>query len=390
MTRLIPLTALSVAAGVLAGLAASVFLHLLALATGLRLAYGTLIYFLPVAGLFIGWAYHRHAGRAARGHNLILDEIHEPRELVPARMAPFVLLGTLLTHLCGGSAGREGTAVQMGASLADQLGRFVKLAPAERRALLMAGAGAGFGAAIGAPVAGVVFGMEVIHSGRFRVSALWECLVASSVAFAVTHLTLAPHTLYPAVKLPGFEWILPLAVAAAGVAFGFTARAFVALEHILERGFALLPYPPARTFLGGLLLVPLFFLVGDQRYCGLGLETIQAALRGPAPFLDPVLKLGFTALTLAAGFKGGEFIPLVFIGTTLGSAIAAVTGLPLSLFASLGFAAVFGAGANTPIACAVMAAELFGPGILPWALLCCYVAYLVSGHPGIYRTQPKQ
>lgn len=334
--------------------------------------------------------YHYFGGLAGRGHNLVLDEIHEPTKIVPARMAPFVLGGTLLTHLCGGSAGREGTAVQMGAALADQLGFVFRLDVEERRSLLMAGAGAGFGAAIGAPVAGVVFGMEVIRAGRFRLRAFGECLVASGAAALVSRLLHAPHTQYPAVGPVPFEWHLPILAGTVGILFGLTARLFVAFEHGLEKIFQCLPYPPVRPLLGGIALVALFYWEGSGRYCGLGIETVQQALAVPVSGWDPPLKLGFTALTLAAGFKGGEFIPLVFIGATLGSVIAGVLGTSVPLFAALGFAAVFGAGANTPLACAVMAAELFGLPLFPYAAVACYAAYLVSGHPGIYRAQRRE
>lgn len=384
------LLVLSSAAGVLAGLSSALFLYLLDLATHLRQTNLVLILFLPLVGFLIGWVYHRFAGRAAGGYNLVLNEIHDTRDMVPARMAPFVLGGTLLTHLCGGSAGREGTAVQMGAALADQLGIWVKVSPAERRSLLMAGAGAGFGSAVGAPLAGIVFGMEVIRAGRFRFLAFAECAVASFVAALVAHLVHAPHSLYPAAEVPGFEWHLPFLAIAFGAIFGLVARAFVAVEHLVEHAFARISYPPLRPLVGGAALVALFWGLRGFRYAGLGIETIQAALRWPVAWMDPVYKLGFTALTLGAGFKGGEFIPLVFVGATLGSVLAAALALPVSLFASLGFAAVFGAAANTPLACALMAGELFGWGIFPYALLACYAGYLASGHPGIYGTQPLE
>jgi H+/Cl- antiporter ClcA len=380
---------LAAVAGILAGISSAIFLFLLDIVTHARQQDSRPVILLPVVGFAMGWVYHRYAGRAARGHNLVLDEIHEPKEIVPARMAPFVLGSTLLTHLCGGSAGREGTAVQMGASLADQLGLLTHLKPEERRALLMAGAAAGFGAAIGAPIAGVLFGMEAIRAGRLRLLALAECAVASGVATVTAHLLHAPHSVYPPVEIPPFEWHLPIFAALAGVACGVAARAFVLVEHAVEKALAkTLPYPPLRPLAGGAVIVGLFFCnFAWLRYAGLGIETIQAALRTPASWADPFLKLLFTAITLGSGFKGGEFIPFVFIGATLGSAAAAALGLPLSLFASLGFAAVFGAGSNTPVACAVMAAELFGWGILPYAAIACYCGYLVSGHPGIYKAQ---
>jgi H+/Cl- antiporter ClcA len=380
--------ALSLAAGLLSGLAATMFLYLLDFATRARLGHPVLIFGLPVAGLAIGLAYHHLGGRSHEGAALILDEIHDPQETIPARMAPLVLLGTLLTHLVGGSAGREGTAVQMGASLTDQLGRRWRLSPSERRSLLMAGMGAGFGAAIGAPIAGVVFGLEVIETGRISYFAVLECAVASAAGFFVTYFLHAPHSVYAAVGPIAFEWPLPFLAIAFGLLFGFIARAFVLADHAVARLFKhFFTYPPLRPLVGGTLLLALFYWEGSGRYCGLGIDVIQGALTLPASWSDPLLKFCFTALTLGSGFKGGEFIPLVFVGTTLGSVLAASLGLSVSLFGALGFAALFGAAASTPLACAVMAAEIFGWEILPYALLACYAGSFVSGYPGIYEKQ---
>jgi H+/Cl- antiporter ClcA len=380
---------LSLATGVLAGLSATALLYLLELTTHARQHQPLLLLTLPLSGLLIGLAYHYLGGRAREGANLILDEIHDPREVLPWRMVPLVLGGTLLTHLSGGSAGREGTAVQMGASLADQLGRRWKLSAAERRSLLMAGMGAGFGGAIGAPLAGVVFGLEVIEVGRIRFAGLAECALASAACFAVTHLLRAPHSLYPNLGAVPWEWPLPFLAAGFGILCGLAARLFVAAEHAISWLCArVLPFAPLRPLAGGALLAALFWWEGSGRYCGLGIEEIQNALQLPASLTDPFLKFGFTALTLGSGFKGGEFIPLVFIGTTLGSALGSILGLSVTLFGALGFAALFGAAASTPLACALMGAEIFGWHAIPYLLLSCYAGSLVSGHPGIYAQQP--
>lgn len=381
--------ALSCAAGIFAGLAASIFLYLLDFATRARQHQPWWIFTLPLSGLLIGLAYHFLGERSHRGTALIIDEIHDPKKVLPWRMAPLVLGGTLLTHLSGGSAGREGTAVQMGASLADQLGLRWKLNASERKALLMAGMGAGFGGAIGAPFAGVIFGLEVIEAGRIHFIAVAECAVACAAGYLVTHFLRAPHSVYPAAGTIPFELPMPFLVAGFGILCGLTARAFVFTDHLVSRAFArAVHFPPLRPMVGGVMLVALFYAERSGRYCGLGIESIQNALRFPAQWADPFYKFFFTALTLGSGFKGGEFIPLVFIGTTLGSALAAALGLSVSVFGAIGFAAVFGAAANTPFACAVMAAEIFGWNVLPYALLACYVGTLVSGHPGIYKGQP--
>jgi len=380
--------ALSAVAGLLAGASASIFLHVLEFTAQIFRQNHVLIFILPLGGLVSGLCFHYLGKNSARGSNLILEEVHNPSTLTPRRLTPLMFLGSLLTHLFGGSAGREGVAVQMGASLSDQLGRFVKLTPEERRALLIAGMGSGFGSAVGAPLAGVFFGMEVVQAGQFEFFALTECALASLVAFGVSHLLRIPHTLLPPVEIPAFEWPLPLLVLAAGLMFGLAARAFVFLEHAVARVLAKISFPPMRTMVGGLLLMLLFLWEGTYRYCGLGIEAIQGAMSMPASWQDPVYKLGFSALTIGAGFKGGEFVPLVFVGVTLGSFLAAFCGLSVSLFSSLGFAAVFAAASNTPIACTLMAGELFGWKFLPLAWLACTSAYLISGYPGLYHAQP--
>lgn len=372
----------------MSGLAATVFLYLLDLATRFRLAHPSLLWALPLAGFAVGWLYHRHGQDVAGGNNLILQEIHDPKKVVPLRMAPLILVGTLITHLFGGSAGREGTAVQMSASLADQLAIPFGLSPQERRRLLVAGVGSGFGAAVGAPWAGVVFGMEVIQIGRRRPFALWESIVASFVAFGVARLLQAPHSLFPRVTVPPLSGTLFGSLLVAGLVFGLAAATFSrftqGLEGLQKRFVA---YPPLKPLIGGVLLVALFCFEGSHRYEGLGLEVIQEALRGGASAGDALKKAGFTGLTLASGFKGGEFVPLVFVGSTLGSALGQLLGVSPAFLAALGFGAVFAGASKTPLACSLMLAELFGWSFFPTALVTCYASFYVSGSRGIYSAQ---
>jgi H+/Cl- antiporter ClcA len=377
----------SLLSGLLSGAAAAVFLLSLEWATNLRLAHPGVVWGLPLAGLAIGLLYHYWGKDVAAGNNLILDEIHDPKKVVPPHMAPFILAGTLVTHLFGGSAGREGTAVQMGASLSDQLSRVFRIEPQERRILLAAGAGAGFGAAIGAPWAGVIFGMEVINVGRLRLFALFECFIASFTGFYLAVALGAPHTRYPSVSPPGWSLENLVLVAVAGAVFGLGARAFTACTHLVEKGAGKIGFPPFKPLIGGLLLVFFFHLEGSHRYAGLGIPYIQEAFAQPASYRDPALKTLFTSLTIGTGFKGGEFIPLVYIGTTLGSALSAALGLPFAFLAALGFAALFGGASNTPIACTIMAMEIFGIRIGPYALVACFMSYYFSAHHGIYKSQ---
>jgi H+/Cl- antiporter ClcA len=305
-----------------------------------------------------------------------------------------ILVSTLLTHLFGGSAGREGTAVQMGASLSDALAHFFKVTLKERKYLLLAGAGSGFGSAIGAPWAGVLFGMEMIRIGPFRIVALLECLIASWVAVLTTHLLKAPHTSFLHPVLPDFSMKLLGFVFFSGICFGLLSYFFNRATHFFELFLKkLFSQSKWRAFGGGFLLVLLFSWEGTYRFSGLGISVITESMKQISPWQDIFYKFVFTALTLAAGFKGGEFIPLVFMGSALGSFLtpfAGISDLEPAFLASLGFAAVFGAASNTPLACTVMAAELFGIQITPYAFLVCLVSYLFSGHHGIYKSQKRE
>ncbi|WP_139923189.1 chloride channel protein [Hymenobacter sp. DG01] len=373
--------------GVAAGSASALFLVALERVTAWRELHPWVLVLLPAAGFLIGLAYHHAGTLVGRGNNLILDEIQSPTTPVPLRLVPLVLGGTLLTHLFGGSAGREGTAVQMGAALADQLPRPLRLRPRDRRLLLLAGMSAGFASVFGTPLAGAVFGLEVVRLGTIRYEALLPAFLAALSADFVTRAWGVGHTHYPQLAvLPitpaGMGWAL-----LAAALFGLTARSFATLTHWLSRQFARISYPPLRPVVGGVLVVAAVGALGTTRYIGLGVPVIEAAFGAPLPPHDFLLKLGLTALTLGCGFKGGEVTPLFFMGATLGSALAVVVPLPVALLAAMGFVGVFAGAANTPLACLLMGLELFGTPAGGYLALACVVAYLFSGHRGIYSAQ---
>lgn len=381
-------TFLSALCGMFAGTTTTLFLIFLDWATGYRLAHPHIIWILPLAGLLTGGLYHHYGKDIISGNNLILDEIHNPQKTIPFLMIPFIFTSTIVTHLFGGSAGREGSAVQMAAAFSDQLTRVFKITPEERKYLLTAGLGAGFGTAIGAPWAGAVFGMEVLHVERLRPFAWFQCLIASFVGFSVSVLLKAPHSSYPAIDVPPMDLKTFLSVVAAGAIFGIAAKLFSMSAHGVERAFKhWVRYPPLRTLIGGLVVIAFFSMEGSHKYAGLGIPSIQEALTNPAEFKEPVLKTISTSLTIGTGFKGGEFTPLVFIGTTLGSALSSILPVSFGLLAALGFAAVFSGAANTPIACTLMAMEIFGIHIGPFALIACFISYYFSGTHGVYRSQ---
>ena len=376
--------------GIFAGLTATLFLTSLNFVTHYRYENPQIIWGLPFAGLLMGWLYHRHGKEVAPGTNLILDEIHEPKNTVPFKMAPLIFFSTLLTQLFGGSAGREGAAAQMSATLADQLGRFFKVSRRDRKFFLVAGVGAGFGAAIGAPLAGIFFGMEVIHIGRLKIIALIECVVASAFAYAVTQLLHAPHSIFQKFTGGSFQLKAFFYCFVASFALAFSARFFMACTHAVENfQNKFIPHPLFRPFVGGTLLVALYHFFSLERYAGLGTEVIQLSILRPQPWFDPLLKTLLTALTIGSGFKGGEFVPLVFIGATLGSTLAGFDPTLTTLLAGVGFAAVFGAASKTPVTCSIMAIEIFGIGIAPYAILTCFLTYFLSGEATLYSAQKK-
>ncbi len=381
----------SMAVGVLAGSASAFLLVSLEFATRLREAHPWLILLLGPAGGTVGLLY-RHFGRSVeRGNNLILEQTHEPTATIPLRMTPLILAGTFLTHLFGGSAGREGTAIQTGASLADQLAKPLRMDARRRRLLLMAGISAGFGSVFGTPLAGAVFGIEVLAIGTLSYEAILPCLLSSFVGALVTHAWGVKHTVYRVTAAPSMSFSGLIYAMLSGVVFGLVAMAFAkathAVSHYAER---LIRYAPLRPVAGGLLITAVVFALGlsvTAEYLGLGIPTIVAAFAEKLPPWDFAGKLAFTAVTLGTGFKGGEVTPLFYIGATLGNALSRLLPLPPSLLAGMGFVAVFSGAANTPIASTLMAVELFGAEAGAYAGIACVVSYLCSGHAGIYSAQ---
>jgi len=381
-------TLLGAAIGVLAGLASTIFLFSLDWATRFRDAHPAIILALPAAGALLGFAYQRFAGDAAQGNHLVIEEIHSNQSRIPRRMAPMILLGTVATHLFGGSAGREGTALQMGAALADALRQALRLDRHDRRLLLMAGISGGFGSVFGTPVAGFVFGMEVQALGRIRYEGLVPCLVAACVGDLTARALGVPHAHYPLLPSTLIEPLLLAKIALAGLACGLVARAFIELTHVVKHLAERISRPWLRPVAGGFTLLALTALGGSRDYLGLSLPLAARAVHGEDVVLWAfALKLVFTALTLGSGFLGGEVTPLFVIGATLGHALGRLLGVDPAFMAALGFVAVFAGASNTPLACVLMGVELFGGGALVYSLTICATAYLASGHRSIYRTQ---
>ncbi|MHA4896899.1 chloride channel protein [Pedobacter sp. PWIIR3] len=370
---------------VVAGTLSAFFLTALNFVTSFRDNHQYLIYFLPLAGLLIGFIYHHYGKTVERGNNLVFDTIHSPKDVIPLKMSVLVLIGTLVTHLFGGSAGREGTALQMSASAADQLHTPFKLSTQERVLVIIAALSAGFGSVFGTPLAGAIFGIEVLLIAKFPYKAIVPAVIAAYSADYITKLWGTTHTTYSIGLIPTINLVGLGAAALAGIFFGLSALLFVILTHQVSSVSKLIKYPPARPFVGGIIVAVLVIVFALYKLIGLGIPSISEAFRSVSAPQDFLLKIALTALTLGFGFKGGEVTPLFFIGATLGSALAIFLPLPVGLLAGMGFVAVFAGAAKTPLACIAMSAELFGLSACIYISIACVVSYFISGSKSIYN-----
>lgn len=405
VSHLFKWTLLSIPVAGFVGSVVALFLWLLDKVTVFRQANGWLLWLLPLAGLLIYFLYHWSGKNAEGGNNLIMDEIHKPGGGVPFRMAPLVLAATVITHLFGGSAGREGTAVQIGGSIAAFFGKKLNLNREDIRILLTAGIAAGFGAVFGTPLTGAIFALEVLAVGRINHTALLPCLISSMLADITCAAWGIHHTQYnialndvlqSGIYFIHFNFILLVKVIIGGICFGLASYLFSELSHTIKNYSNKLVHKKwLIPLMGGCIIIALTYLLGTDAYLGLGVSnpnpgkvSILSSFRpGGAGYFSWFWKLLFTAITLAMGFKGGEVTPLFFIGATLGNAIAVMTGAPVDLMAGLGFIAVFAGATNTPIACTLMGVELFGGQYVLYYAVACFTAYYFSGHSGIYHAQ---
>lgn len=373
--------------GFFSGSASAFLLVALEWAASYREQNSWIIWLLPMGGLFIGLAYHYYGSSVVKGNNLLLEEYETPKKTIPLKMAPLVLLGTILTHLFGGSAGREGTAVQMGGTLADQFTGIFKLDKSDRRTLIILGISAGFASVFGTPLAGALFALEVLYFSKVSYKSMVLSFLVAFIAYYTVEIWQVEHTHYsipivPDINLKILLWIIPISIL-----FGLSAMLFSKSTHYWDILFSSIKYPPLRPFVGGLLFAIAIYFIGTTKYLGLGVPIIVESFSKPSEYYDFLAKILFTGFTLGAGFKGGEVTPLFFIGATLGSALSLIVPLPIALLAGMGFVAVFSGATHTPIACTVMGMELFGMQSGAYIAIACFIAYLASGPIGIYHSQ---
>lgn len=372
--------------GLSVGAVGAVFHMSIDKATALRGAHGWLLYLLPLAGLLIVWAYHVTGMSDDKGTEYIIGAVREGR-ILRIRTAPLIFLGTVLTHLTGGSAGREGAALQLGGSMSNFIGRVVHLNEKDDRIITMCGMAAGFSALFGTPLAAAVMAMEVVSVGVMYYAAIVPCVLSALIAQQVALWMGVGPTAFAVASIPSLSPLVLLQLVGLGILCALVAVLFCGIMHLVPKGYERVTRNPyLRVLLGGVLVVLLSLMLGRD-YNGAGVGVIQQAMAGQARPEAFLLKIIFTALTLAAGFKGGEIVPAFFCGATFGCFYGALLGLPPSFAAAAGMVSVFCGVTNCPLTSILLSYELFGGQGLPLYALCCAVSYMLSGYSGLYHAQ---
>ena len=346
-----------------------------------------LIPFLAIAGLATVYIYQRFGKRANKGMGLVFSIGQQSDETIPRRLIPIAMLTTWLTHLFGGSAGREGVAIQIGAGVANYLGDLAKAK--NRHIMVMVGMAAGFSGLFQTPLAATLFAVEVIVVGSIYYQAILPALIASLVAAQTSHFLGLEKFSYAVTKLPTLNLLIIMKLVVIGIAFGLTGFLFSWLLGKTKASLGtLLPNPYLRIAVGSVILSVLFVVFDQGRYSGLGTNLISTTFSGGPIFAwDFIVKLLLTILTLSIGFQGGEVTPLFAIGATLGMLLGALMGLPLTFVAALGYAAVFAAATNTFFAPILIGCEVFGFSLLPYLLITVSVSYALNFNHSIYTAQ---
>ncbi len=377
----------SIISGIVVGLVGTAFYFSMAYVTNMRAMHPWLIYFLPLGGLVIVGAYHLMHDEKDTGTNLVLSSIHSGDHL-PLRMAPLIFISTLITHLFGGSAGREGAALQLGGSIGSGIGSLFKFDEKDKHIMIMCGMSAAFSALFGTPMAAAIFSMEVVSVGIMHYSALVPCVVASLIAHGIaTHFGASAEVFFieeiPAFGIETSVKITVLAILCALVSILFCV-ALHGSEHLYKK---YLKNPFIRIFVGGCLIIILTLLVGNQDYNGTGINVIEKCFDGSVRSEAFLMKIIFTAVTLGAGFKGGEIVPSFFTGAAFGCLFGNIVGFSPTLCAAIGMTSVFCGVTNCPITSLLISFELFGYDGMPYFLLAVSFSYMLSGYFGLYHSQ---
>lgn len=379
---------LSIIVGIVLGVVGTAFHHAIEIATELRVHYPWIIWLLPLAGCLIAILYKALGLEKDPGTNIVLQSAYGDGD-IPLQLAPAIFCGAVITHFAGASSGREGAALQLGGSIASYIGRIFKLHDKDMILITMCGMSAAFSAVFGTPLTAAIFSVEVVAVGTMHPSALVPCLLSSlvgiTIASGVFHV--AP-TQFTVTEIPIADVLTVLKVILLGILCGIVAVIFCTVMHKAADLYKkYIKNPIYRGALGGVLVLALTLLVGNQNYNGAGMFMIEAAIAGNALPWDFILKLLFTAVSLGAGFKGGEIVPVFFVGSTFGCVVAPLIGLPASFGAAAALVAVFCGVVNCPIASFILAIELFGGHNIVLFAVVIMVSHLMSGYAGLYHHQ---
>ncbi len=377
--------ALGALIGAVGGFVGSLFHIGVNYATSERLNYPWILYLLPLAGLVIVWLY-KAAGVWGKGTNAVIESVHFGKD-VPVQLVPVIFLATVFTHLCGGSAGREGAALQIGGGIGHETGKLLHLGEKDLPLATLCGMAGVFSALFGTPLTATVFALEVISVGVLYYAGLVPCITSAMVGYLVSLAMGVPPTRFTVTAPALSAWTMVL-VLALGIGCAVVSILFCQGLHRTERlAEKYLKNPWLRAVVGGCIVIALTMLVGTGDYNGAGMDVIERAVAGEASGWAWVLKLLFTAVTIGFGFKGGEVVPSFFVGATFGCVAGSLLGLPPGFAAAVGLVAVFCGAVNCPIASVILSIELFGSGGLLYFAMACAVSYLLSGYCGLYSSQ---
>lgn len=377
---------ISAVTGLVAGGVGILFSKGLGLVNGFRGEHPELILGLPVAGIIIVTIY-KLAKFNDKGTNLVLSA-ERGNDSVPFRMAPLIFVSTLLTHLTGGSAGREGAALQLGGSVAGLLGSIFKLDKNDKRIIITCGMSAGFAAVFGTPLAAAVFALEVAIAGSMQYAAFLPCMISSLVASSFAKFAGCHAEYFEITQSIDFDIRSALIIALLGILCAFVGMFFSGSLHLSHKWIEkLLPNPYIRIVVGSAVIILLTIVLKTTAYSGAGTNLIEAAFAGEAPKIAFLLKIIFTSITLGVGFKGGEIVPTLCIGATFGCLFGLIAGLPPSLCAAVGMVSVFCAVTNCPIASLMLSFELFGFENMKFLFIGIALSFALSGKGGLYHGQ---
>lgn len=378
---------ISILVGIIGGIVGSVFHKSIDFVTELRIQNDFMIYLLPVGGLFIAVIYYLFSSKGRIDTNRVIESVRKDKD-IPIVMLPLIFISTVVTHMLGGSAGREGAALQLGGSIGYNTGRLLRLRKNDMHIIVMSGMSSVFAALFGTPMTAAIFSLEVTSVGTFHYAGLLPCVISSVTAAQIAKKFSLHPVQFQGIEFGAVSGILILQVIFVAVICAVVSILFCMTikksEHLMDKlfknGFL-------RAFVGGLIIVVLTIAIGNHDYNGAGMDVIERAMRGEAVPWAFLLKILFTAITISAGFKGGEIVPAFFIGSTLGCVTAPLVGLSPVLGAAIGFVALFCGVVNCPIASIMLSLEVFGgEGILLFALASA-VSYMMSGYFGLYDSQ---